>query len=173
MKRLYQTDTTDVSGNCIQYAVASLLELEPSEVPVFTPTDYFEEMRKLFNSKGYVIFIGVPFDECSDFISTVARHMCFAYCLLGVRSFKHKHVDHCVVGQFLPNGKINVVHDPNPENKNTPLEYKITAVDIILPVTVSGAILYDTPQKALGLSGAPDKGGKEYELEIRRNRQRE
>lgn len=139
MRPTYQTDTTDVTGNCIQAAIASLLELSIDEVPRFEPTNYLAEMVKFFNSRGHQIAVGLRADVplIRDITKLIAPRMAPAYCLLGVRSFHHPRVDHCVVGQWNPEAElgVEVAFDPNPSNQERRSdEYEIKELDVILPV---------------------------------------
>lgn len=136
MKPRYQTDLTMETGNCIQYAVASLLEMDPDLVPIFNPVSYIEETRKFFNSLGFYVYGNIPLNSgqalIDKFVLQNARLLAPRHCLLGVQSFQDPRKGHCVVGRFVEDGSILVAHDPNPNNKNR-ADYRLLEVDIIIP----------------------------------------
>lgn len=137
---IYQTDTSMETGNCIQYAVASLLELQPEDVPRFDPIDWMTDTIHFFNSRGYQIMPGIkvnyPLGE--QIILELSRVMSRFYCLLGVASFQDARKGHAVVGEWAPFGFPHVIHDPNPNNKDRRQgEYIIKDVDVIIPASVA------------------------------------
>lgn len=140
MKKIFQTDTTNVTGNCLQYAVASVFEMEPSHVPQFSPTDYLKSYTNFCNSQGVNLLHGLKpsYHLMHSFLNQTTELLAPAYCILGVKSFKHSRIHHAVVGCLSPNGYrfVRVVHDPNPENAHRKThEYIIVNYDLLIPAT--------------------------------------
>lgn len=117
-------------GNCHQYAVASLLGIDPDTVPHFPK---FEDWRKEYiafmQGQGYaMIFIPIASPaQLSAFLKS--NRFAEADVLIAVKSFRHDG-EHLVVGK-LSAGKIEIVFDPNPNNQDRKIEdYTIREIDI-------------------------------------------
>ena len=125
MKKIYQTRFGNPGGNCHQAAMASLLELELSQVPDFcndSPNKWWSLMVKWLNRKGYGVAAILMNDRFTPICCSVA-----GLCLLGVASSNDPSGMHSVVGTSeITDGKVNlkVVFDPNP-NASSKTTYEI------------------------------------------------
>ncbi|MCD9188274.1 MAG: hypothetical protein LUM44_17795 [Pyrinomonadaceae bacterium] len=130
MKKVYQTDFTNVTGNCLAACVASILECELDDVPNFvTFPNWKEEYIRFWESKNRV---PVFFHSLSDdgLLRAFERLPFTGYCIVAVQSFLHPENLHAVVG-FFENKLLKVVHDPNPANKNkTSSDYLVAEIDL-------------------------------------------
>lgn len=121
MKKVYQTTVDKGKGNCMQAAIASLLELSLDEVPNFIEFDGKEktssslELMKFLKEKGYdYCYINRREDHGhgTEFLKKVAKFdggiSGFLYASVPSQTFKG--VGHAVVIDL----DLNVVHDPNP-----------------------------------------------------------
>jgi len=129
MKKVYQQKIDKDTGDCIQAVVASLFEVELSEVPKFIELgdNWWYEYKNYFKSKGYFhkttlyspVFWDGVLDEFS--ISSIGEYS-------GVNGFFKASV---CSPMFNPDGNLegichavvvdkslNVIHDPNPNNIN-------------------------------------------------------
>lgn len=155
MKRYYQTDTTGETGNCLQYAVASLFEIDPVDVPRFNPTDWLADVIHFCNEQSCIVIPSMPYIEnltpkskgpqvvTDTILRGIAAELHGYNCLLGVRSF-HGRWGHAVVGRIGVTGSdlFTVIHDPNRGNFGRPTsDYVITDVDFIIPQTKYAADL--------------------------------
>lgn len=117
MNKIYQTIVDKEMGNCMQATVASLFELELDEVPHFL----LDENEGVFGMLKF--FMKRGFDPCyinrgnydTDFMKKIARFDGGVNgCFYGVvPSQTYDEVTHAVV----IDSDLNVVHDPNPNEK--------------------------------------------------------
>lgn len=138
MIKHFQTDISRDRGNCQQYALASLLDLQPGQVPnLHLCEDWRAGYVEWLEKNDYeVVFI--PFDtptQLSKFLqfnSYVRLHSPYClYVLACVKSFVHKDKNHAVVAR-IDGDAISIAHDPNPANANRKQsEYEIIEIDII------------------------------------------
>lgn len=130
-----------VPGNCLQAAVASLLELEVDEVPHFAVyVDWFAAMRRWARERGGdFTYFSLPPDEYADAWETVVawgrEHG--THVLLSGHSPRGPFL-HVVVG----NVDLEVVHDPHPSRAGL-----LAVVDAIVYVDP-----YDPPPVTLAIA---------------------
>lgn len=122
MKKIYQTIVDPEKGNCMQAAIASLFEKELSEVPNFIELgeDWYLTMDKYYMDNGYEHITPFHINRGSkkkevEFVKTVLKHdqgvNGFFYATVPSQTFKD--VTHAVIVDI----DLNVVHDPNPNQK--------------------------------------------------------
>lgn len=128
MKPHYQTKWGEGKGNCFQYALASILELEPETVPDFCneyEDEWHEETIKWLKQYNLsCVSLAVHNKELNDY--------CLKDCILLVCVKNDNNVNHAVIYK---NGK--VIHDPNFWYDG---EYKIETVDLIFPINPAKVI---------------------------------
>jgi hypothetical protein len=131
MKQHYQTKWKEGKGNCFQYAVASILELEPEDVPDFcneyneTDTQWHEEFSKWLRQFGLSAISVEPLSKKLD-----AYY--YKDCTLLVCVKNDDGVNHAAIYK---NGKL--IHDPNFWYEG---KYKVVSVDIIFPINPASCI---------------------------------
>lgn len=112
MKKVYQTDTTRETGNCLQACVASLLNMDMQTVPDFkyqNPHAPIFPMQKWLEGRGYsVVQTHKLYDGTKDTLCIVA---------VASKSSVYDGGTHAVVGRIDKTGHIRLLHDPNPKNK--------------------------------------------------------
>lgn len=154
MKRIFQTDTSDVTGNCHQCCVASLFDIPLEEVPNFVENveldgaveGWRSRYIKFMREEGYeIVFIPMAHKETMDeFLRCNPSLECDA--LFAVESFHHERKHHCVVGE-IKRGKFSITHDPNPLNvSRLKEEYRIVTVDLFIE---SDRLFSTDPLKAI------------------------
>ena len=133
MKKVYQTIISIENGNCMQAALASLLELPLNKVPHFIETGDKKgtnpnyEMQKFLKNKGYSYCVwdikhngkkihSMKFTREIMKVDGGINGFFFA----SVHSQTFKDVGHAVVVDM----KLNVVHDPNPNGLSLKLKPK-------------------------------------------------
>lgn len=114
MKPIFQTDTSFKTGNCGEACVASILEIELSDIPMLhNPEDpqdgetYCRNLREFLNKFG-LSFIDISFNEGHD--SKDFLKDCWVVASGKSPRGTEPHHKHAVVWR---NGKI--VHDPHPD----------------------------------------------------------
>jgi hypothetical protein len=117
MKKVYQTIIDKDKGNCMQAAIASLLELELNDVPNFiehTETrDFSLTMHGFLSDKGYhMCTISRYRHDKTEFLKKVARfdNGVNGFFYASVRSQTFTDATHAVIVDV----GLNIVHDPNP-----------------------------------------------------------
>lgn len=137
MKKVYQVKVDLKMGDCMQATVASLFELPLSEVPPFIElgNHWFSEMRKFYKSKGYRMGCFNPRAKDKGGIEFTKKVLEIdkgvnGYWCASVNSIYYKGVTHSVV----IDSNMNVVHDPNPNNK----DYAYSPEDVISFDTCAG-----------------------------------
>lgn len=137
MKKVDQTKFEKGEGNCMQAAIASLLELDLKDVPNFIKyhgkknTSPEDEMWKFMNKHGYDmndidIKIGDKPVSALDVTEIDGGVNGFFYAV--VPSQTHPKTNHAVI----IDKELNIVHDPNPSR----LALKLKSDDIIHFYTV-------------------------------------
>lgn len=122
MKRHYQTKFGEGKGNCFQYALASILDLEPEDVPDFCNEygdDWHEETVKWLNQYGLSAIYIQPF-------SKELNAYYFKDCTLLISVKSDNGVNHVAIYK---NGEL--IHDPNFWYEG---KYKVEAVALIFPM---------------------------------------
>lgn len=135
MKKVFQTRISSGDGNCAEACVASIFDLELTDVPEFGKEEQFWNMIKFFESKGY--------DLCHVNLGnggTTTEHLkAIAQYDGGVNGYflatvKSRTLDgtHCII----VDANLNVVHDPNPNQKciGLPPE-EILGIDVVSDFT--------------------------------------
>lgn len=132
IKKIDQTDFTDVSGDCLRACAATVCGLELAEVPHFMT----EENWRL----AYITFWFTR-GKIVNWFHTVSTDMLYAtlgkikykgLCILAVDSFVHEGKLHAVVGNF-KGGNLEVFHDPNPLNRHRAgYEYAVSEIDLFI-----------------------------------------
>lgn len=134
MKKVYQTIIDIGHGNCMQAAIASLLELELEEVPHFKEEDsWFMSMFRFVQKYGYEID-GTLYNKKNGIMNgTLLGHYqdrfdqikdmegVNGYFYAAVYSPKYhmlaEHLKDAVTHAVVIDKDFNIVHDPNPENQ--------------------------------------------------------
>lgn len=122
---------TGQRGNCMQAAVASMLELPLNEVPHFAddPGEWWTNMQEWFREMLGCVLISVKAEN----IQSVAPYMrpgvfCF------ISGISPRGLDHSIVGQLRQVGlnqwEILAVHDPHPSQSGLTeiMEYRFLVV---------------------------------------------
>lgn len=133
MTPIYQTEINDKTGNCMQAAIASLLDLPLEKVPHFKKAnDWFQAMYDFLRENGYD-FKGTLYNYeytplrgmVNEFFETPPKNR-FAelqnmkgvkgYFFASVCSPKYFDLEkqHYSTHAVLINRDLNIVHDPNP-----------------------------------------------------------
>jgi len=116
MKPIKQTIFGEGKGNCLSACIASILELKIEEVPVFISSDWWNDLQKWLQSKGYfAIDIEAKNKEGYCNFYEVPKGL---YVILTGDSPRGDFL-HCVVGIIdYDNNKMiaNYIHDPHPDN---------------------------------------------------------
>jgi hypothetical protein len=129
MKKIFQTIVDKGHGNCMQAAVASLLELELNDVPNFivSKTGVLDLMKFLFKYDYDCTYINRRGDQENEteFLKSVAKFDggVNGYFYASVPSQTYEGVYHAVIVDT----DLNIVHDPNPNQ----LALKLTADDVV------------------------------------------
>jgi len=130
LNKIYQTDFTNVSGNCLQACVASILNCDLYHVPNFvTYKNWKEEYVRFWESKNKIVMFIYTLSDfgLGRFIERVPYS---GHCILAVDSFLHPGKLHAVVG-LLADQRLSIVHDPNPQNYGrTSDEYVCGEIDL-------------------------------------------
>lgn len=120
MKKVYQTIVDKDHGNCMQAAIASLFELELNQVPNFVemPNDkWFLECMQLFRNYGYEI---CAFNINNHKLTDEEKLYLMEHDG-GVNGYWHASVNSLTLPgcthSVLVDKYLNVVHDPNPNQK--------------------------------------------------------
>lgn len=117
MKKIYQTIIDKGHGNCMQAAVASLLELELDEVPNFIELeDGGFQLMKLFFKMGYdCSYINKKESDTTEYMKKIAKFDggVNGYFYASVPSQTFENVSHAVIIDT----DLNIVHDPNPNQR--------------------------------------------------------
>ena len=134
MKKIYQTNTTNSKGNCMQAAYATLFQLELEEVPNFVEFgegEWFDKLFEFYLSQGYEYnytlnnanlydvlkeksgFIKKPKDTFSDLPNEKSINNLFAAVVYSPKYFNIEE-ENQVCHQVLIDKYFNIVHDPNP-----------------------------------------------------------
>lgn len=135
MKKVYQTIVDKGKGNCMQAAIASLFELELNDVPNYIEEeDWFPLMISMYSEKGYGFTCFNPWSKNRD-VEKVFEILEYdggvnGFFYATVKSQTYEGVTHAVI----VNMKLEVVHDPNPNEK----ALKLKPEDIIAVDTVRG-----------------------------------
>lgn len=122
MKKVYQTIVDKDHGNCMQAAIASLLELELEEVPDFN--EFSKNGNTDFKNTLHGFIISYNYDACTinrrhnrdtEFLKKVARFDggVNGYFYASVPSQTYPDRTHAVIVDM----DLNIVHDPNPNGK--------------------------------------------------------
>jgi len=130
MKRVFQTDWSNTTGNCLQACVASLCELPLEDIPQFiTFENWKEEYVRFWLSREKVV--GFHYVLSDENLQLFCRQINYeGFCILAVQSFLHKDKLHAVVGQ-IRNNQLEIVFDPNPLNQErTADEYYVAEIDL-------------------------------------------
>lgn len=130
LNKVFQTDFTNVSGNCLQACVASILNCEISDVPNFvTFENWKEEYIRFWDKQGKIVVFGHTISN--DVLERFVRKIPYSgYCIMVCNSFNHPGKLHAVVG-LLSDQYLSLVHDPNPMNAaRTPDEYECGGIDL-------------------------------------------
>jgi len=105
-----QTIVNKTKGNCIQAVVASMFELDMTQVPNFVLFG-----KKYWNMLYYFIW-GLGYQiGCRDikFFPLSREHLINGCIMASVKSKTYKHVTHAI----LVNSVGKVIHDPNPKKQ--------------------------------------------------------
>ena len=121
MKKVYQTIIDPENGNCMEACIASLLEINLSDVPTF-------------NKEGHKWY-----DDCQKFLARYdLQILCFnanedmdlelllGYYIVAVKSPNFKEAGHVVIMK-----KGIVIHDPNPNGKPVDLS-AIDSIEVLV-----------------------------------------
>jgi hypothetical protein len=142
MKKVFQTIVDKKHGNCMQAAVASLLELELEQVPNFI--SYGEDWGKVWwnfwDEKGYSYYPTtiVKSKRGTEELKNVAKFDkgINGYFYATVNSQTYSDGTHAII----VDENLNVVHDPNPNQ----LALKLTPDDILSIMVMSDMIIGKT-----------------------------
>lgn len=134
MKKFYQTITAGhPQGNCHQYAVASLLEINPEDVPHFSNAkNWRKDYVDFLLTQGLGVLF-VPIESDQHLTKFLARNQFMeSHVLIAVDSFHHT-CQHLIVGE-INNGEISFMFDPNPNNseRSSIEEYNIREIHILI-----------------------------------------
>lgn len=120
MKKIFQTIVDPGKGNCMQAVTASLFEKELDEVPNFIEygQDWFEELWKYYKSQGYGWPMCFNIGNKKKDLEVARKALKYDGGINGffdgtVKSQTFKDVYHAVV----VDSNLNIVHDPNPNQK--------------------------------------------------------
>lgn len=135
MKPVFQQIIDQQRGDCIRACVATLLNLEPEDVPNFAeaPSGYswIECANHWLAERGLALFQTTWLED--RYASWFALND--VYCIFSVPSQLFPEVSHAVVGRIL-NGdrgiQWEVVHDPNPGNKPYSSDTEISLVSFLI-----------------------------------------
>lgn len=119
MKKVYQTITNAADGNCMEACLASLLEIDISDVPKFSKKEEWYDECQAFLAK-YDLYL-----LCFDF-NEPRFDLLLGYCIASCSSPNYKDVDHAVI---LHNGR--VFHDPHRDGKPVDLS-RIKTIDVLV-----------------------------------------
>lgn len=116
MKKVYQTITTLPNGNCMEACIASLLEIELSEVPSFGKEESWYDNCQIFLAQYDLQLLCYVSDTTSEM-----RNLLLGYYIGAFPSPNTEGIDHAVI---MKDSK--VVHDPNPTGKPVDLSTQKT-----------------------------------------------
>lgn len=139
MKKVFQTVVGDgnngVRGNCMQAAIASLLELELSEVPNFISFDTGNgesntKMWEFLMNRGYSPSAFGTYDMPIDRYRDVCRmdDGVNGFFYASVKSMTFKESSHAVI----IDSNLSIVHDPNPNGRCLGMELDSSNLNYIL-----------------------------------------
>lgn len=127
MKKVFQQVISPNLGDCARAVMASLFDLELTEVPDFYESDepQFVQIRNFFESNGYDCYCINPRPD-EDFPLILRRDEGVnGYFFASVNSRTYENASHAVI----IDEEMNIVHDPNPNLKCLGLDSKeITCV---------------------------------------------
>ena len=120
MKKVFQTVVDSGKGNCMQAAIASLLELDLEDVPNFIEFvgkgQWLKTMHGFLNEKGYdAITVGKSKGQGTQWLKDLAKfdNGVNGYLYASVPSRTFENGTHAVIVDT----DLRVVHDPNPNQK--------------------------------------------------------
>jgi hypothetical protein len=130
MKKVFQTIVDKDHGNCMQAAVASLLDMELDEVPNFIELGHgwFLTMRHFFEDHGGYDICTINKSrrqgEDTEYLRRIAKFDggVNGYLYASVPSQTFENIGHAVIVDL----DLNIVHDPNPNQ----LALKLTPDDV-------------------------------------------
>lgn len=138
MTKVYQTIVESGKGNCMQAAIASLLDLNLEQVPNFVEFDGVEaggasyKFMQFLNDNGYdYCCISKGANRNADDLIKIAKFDggIGGYFYASVPSQTFNDVSHAVI----VDSNLNIVHDPNPNQ--LALKLKPENVDMIITTT--------------------------------------
>jgi len=136
MKKVYQKNVSNINGDCMRAAVASLFNEDIENVPNFIEcgTEWWDVFEKYFESKGYteVIYLYNPI----MWPRTVAEHSLerlsefkgvegFFYATVCSPKYNQNGDLSGITHAVLVDKNFNIVHDPNPEYKDIVRTYPL------------------------------------------------
>ena len=131
MIKVYQTIVDKGRGNCLQAAVASLFEVGLSDVPHFIEhKDWYTRMAKFYSSKGNYEIMCLNPNGYLEMTREILEHDMGinGYWCASVPSQTFENSTHAVI----IDRDLNIVHDPNPNQKALELNYKdILDIDVV------------------------------------------
>lgn len=138
MKKVFQNKFNDNDSNCLQAAVASLLDMDMHEVPNFIEFENWGiEWDRFWDKKGVKYYpLSITREEYGI---EQMKHICHkdggtsGFFLAMVNSLTHEGDMHAVIIDC----DMNVVHDPNPNQ----LSMKLKDIDIIEVVIINETII--------------------------------
>jgi len=138
MKKVFQTIVDKGNGNCMQAVVASLFDLDLNDVPHFLEygDKWYEIFDKFLNDRGFEFtYINRRPNDDLDFMRKIAHFDGGVddYFFGVVSSQTYKDVTHAVV----IDSDLNIVHDPNPNQK----ALSLSAESILGFYTVSNLVI--------------------------------
>ncbi|MAO65073.1 MAG: hypothetical protein CL666_08735 [Balneola sp.] len=133
MKKVYQTIVDSEDGNCAQAAIASLFGKELEEVPNFVEyrERYTEKLLDYFEVQGYpnATVVGVKRHEPDLINKAIALDSGVGgFFYASIHSMTYEGGTHAVV----VDSKLNVVHDPNPNQRALGLG-RMQVVSMVFP----------------------------------------
>ncbi len=139
MKPIFQKILDVDKGDCASACLASILEIELEQVPSFwelargsTPRMQ-DEMRSWLESLGYCL-LTVPVKDTFILYSNLVGCHAFA----GVKSQMFEGVHHGVVVTWVQKDEhtvgMEIVHDPNPQNKRKYKPSEIEDLSFLIPI---------------------------------------
>jgi hypothetical protein len=139
---VFQTIIDQGIGNCWSACMASILEIGIDDIPNFVKEasekrTSAESLAKKWLKASGLFLLCVPLHRGEEWLDVIDfYHLEGAYCLMSVPSQKFEGGSHAVVGQFrkcLTEGTVlNIIHDPNPNNKPYPLNVNIKRIQFIV-----------------------------------------
>ncbi len=134
MKPVYQTVFTKGDGNCYPACLASILELELSEVPLFTDSDWWLRYREWLRPLN-LSFLTMPLSHEREGLDDWYLAMP-GYTIIAVQS---PGIPDCLHAVVALDGK--VVHDPNPRYSDHVYSHReCIYVDVLLTLDPSKSV---------------------------------